>query len=369
MDLTNRERFVRLFRGEPVDRAPFFQFMGPWQLSVDRWKTEGLDQDATRASLMKAMGFESSRGYHVRVKSFVWPQFETKEIGDVGEEILVRGAWGGTLRTKRDSTVMALTIDGFVKDRASWEELKERLDPDTPGRFPDDWDEICREAVESDEPVFTGDLPIGFFGGPRYLLSFERQAMLFYDDPGLMHEILDTLCDLWIAVYTKVQRDVPIDYFFIWEDMCFKGGPLIGPGLFREFLLPRYKRLISALKGAGVKLIFVDSDGDFRKLIPLWIEAGVDITFPWESQFGLDITESRRLYPKLGMIGGVDKHAFINGREGVDGALKNIPYMLESGRFIPAPDHEIPNDVSWDTYLYFIERLREMVWNHPPNPR
>lgn len=183
-----------------------------------------------------------------------------------------------------------------------------------------------------------------------------------------MHDILDTLCDLWIALYTKVQLDVAIDYFFIWEDMCFKGGPLISPALFREFLLPRYKRLTRALKEVGVKLIFVDSDGDFRKLIPLWIEGGVDITFPWETQFGLDITEQRLQHPKLGMIGGIDKHAFIYGRTAVDRELDKVPFMLQNGRYIPAVDHEVPYDVSWDTYCYFCKCLRELVWKYPPNP-
>ena len=368
MELTNRERFVRLFKGQPVDRAPFFQFMGAWPSSIRRWQTEGLEGEPTRHSLWRMTGFEGHRGYFLPVKSLVWPEFEPEVVEEQGDVVLIRDRWGGIQRTRRGSEVMALTIDGAVRDRASWEALKERLDPDTPGRLPENWDEMCREARESDEPVYTGDLPTGFFGGPRYLLSFERQVMLFYDDPALMNDILDTLCDLWIALYTRVQRDIAIDYFFVWEDMCFKSGPLIGPGLFREFLLPRYKRLTSALKEAGVKLIFVDSDGDFRKLIPLWIEGGVDITFPWESQFGLDITASRRRYPKLGMIGGVDKHAFIDGRAGVERALEPIPFMLESGRFIPAVDHEVPHDVSWDAYSYYCERLRELVWNHPPRP-
>ena len=366
MELTNRERFVRLFRGQPVDRAPFLQFMAAWPSSIERWKREGLGSDPTRHTLWRTMGFDGLRGYFLPVKGFVWPEFEAQVLEEHGDVRLVRGRWGGTMRTQRDEAFLPLTFDAAVHDRESWEAIKERLDPQTPGRLPENWDQMCTEALASDEPIYTGDLPIGFFGGPRYLLSFERQAMLFYDDPALMHDILDTLCHLWIELYTRVQRAVPLDYFFIWEDMCYKGGPLISPGLFREFLLPRYQRLTSALKEAGVKLIFVDSDGDFRKLLPLWIEGGVDITFPWESQFGLDILESRRRYPALGMIGGVDKAALIEGRTGADRALEPVPAMLEAGRFIPAVDHEVPHDVSWDTYRYFCERLREMVWNHPP---
>jgi uroporphyrinogen decarboxylase len=366
VELTNRQRFVRLFKGQRVDRVPFYQFMGAWKSSIERWKTEGLRVDVTRSTLWQTMGFDGFRGYFLPVKTFVWPEFETEVLEAVDDVLTVRGRWGGTLRTHKNADLLPLTTSGAVSDWRSWEQMKERLDADTPGRLPENWEEVCAEARNSDEPVYAGDLPTGFFGGPRYLLGLECQAMLFYDDPALMHDILDTLCDLWITLFARVQRDIEIDYFFIWEDMCFKGGPLISPALFREFLLPRYKRLTGALKEVGVKLIFVDSDGDIRKLIPLWMEGGVDITFPWESQFELDLLEPRRQYPELGMIGGVDKHAFIAGRAGVDRALEPIPALLESGRFIPAVDHEVPHDVSWDTYRYFCERLRDMVWNHPP---
>lgn len=368
MNLTNRERFVRLFKGEPVDRAPFFQFMGFWESAFKRWKTEGLNPDATRDDVFKMMGFDGFRGFFLPIRSFIWPEFERQILEDDGDHVLLRNQWGGLTRDKRNSGVMALTIDGAVKDRRSWDEIKKRLDPDTPGRFPGNWDEVCRRARNSDEPVYSGDLPAGLFGAPRELIGPERQAMLFYDDPALMHDILDTLCDLWIALYTRAHRDAHLDYFFIWEDMCSKKGPLISPAMFREFLLPRYKRFTSALKDAGVDLVFVDSDGDERPLVPLWIEGGVDIVFPWETQFGLDITEVRRRHPKLGMIGGIDKFALAHGRDAIDRELEKVPFMLESGRYIPALDHEAPHDVSWDNYHYFCERLREMVWSHAPRP-
>ena len=86
---------------------------------------------------------------------------------------------------------------------------------------------MCAQARESGETVYAGDLPIGFFGGVRELLGFERQATLFYEDPSLMEDILDTLCDLWIKVFTRIQQDIVLDWFFIWEDMCYKGGSLI----------------------------------------------------------------------------------------------------------------------------------------------
>jgi uroporphyrinogen decarboxylase len=342
MELNNRERFVRLFNGEPVDRAPFLDIMGFWGSSLDRWKTEGLAADATRETVQEIVGFDGGRGFHLPVVGYIWPEFERQVLKEDGPSILVRNRWGGIEKDRTDTDVMPLTISGPVKDRASWEAIKERFDADTPGRFPADWDDLCRQARESGEPVYAGRLPLGFFGAPRELLGFERLALLFYDDPELMHEILDTLCDLWIELLARVQKDIPLDWYFVWEDMCSKNGPLISPALFREFLLPRYKRFTASLREGGCTHILVDSDGDQRPLTPLWIEGGVNILFPWETQFGLDITEVRRQYPDLGMVGGINKFALAHGREAIDAELVKIPFMLEQGRFIPGLDHGVP---------------------------
>jgi hypothetical protein len=66
-------------------------------------------------------------------------------------------------------------------------------------------------------------------------MGFDNLMYMFYDDPGLVFEILEVLCDLWIDVYTEIQKNIALDYIFIWEDMCSKSGPLIGPALCREF--------------------------------------------------------------------------------------------------------------------------------------
>jgi len=362
MDLTNRERYVRLMKGEPVDRAPFFSIFGPWGATIDRWKQEGLAAEATWETIAQIVGFEAHRGYQLPVNGFLCPGFEPRVLEESQDRRIIIDHFGVQMEDRKDQGSMPRFVSFAVANRRDWEEIKWRLDPDAPGRVPANWAEICRASREQGDPVFVGDLPIGFFGGPRQLMGLENLLFLMYDDPALIHEILDTLCDLWIAVYTRVQREAPLDYFFVWEDMCFKNGPLIGPGLFREFLLPRYQRLTRALREAGVEIIMVDSDGDVRQLVPLWLEGGVTLIFPWETQMGLDITEVRRQYPTLQMVGGLNKAVLAHDRTAMDRELEKVPFMLESGRYLPAVDHFVPPDVSWDNYRYFYERLRELIW-------
>lgn len=365
---SNRERFVAVLNGGRVDRAPFLDFMGVCNLPscLTRWKREGLARDATFDDVRKIVGFDGVRGYALPVKSFIWPEYSEEFLGTEGGVTKRRNRWGGIELHLDGSELMALTLAGAVCDRASWRAVKERLLAGAPGRFPERWDDVCREARASGEPIYAGDLPVGFFGGPRELMGFEPLVYMCYDDPGLVNEMLDTLCDLWIGLYVKMQEQVPLDYFFVWEDMCDKNGPLISPALFKELLLPRYARFTAAIRKAGCKHVLVDSDGDQRPLVPLWVAGGVNVMLPWESQFGLDLRGVRERFPDIGIIGGLNKRALAGGRAAIDKALEPVPFMLEHGRYIPSLDHGVTNEVSWDDYRYFYERLRDLIWKYAP---
>ena len=370
--MTHRERFVRLFQGKPVDRVPFIDAMGVcnYRSCIDRWKTEGLDINATQKDVQDIIGFDYVRGYFIAVKLLFCPEFEVSFVKREGDKIYIRNRWGGLELQRDGSELMPITLEGPVKDRASWESVKERFTGDISARFPENFEAICREAQASGLPVYTGDLPAGFFGALREIMGFENLMYIFYDDPVLLEEILDTLCDLWIDVYSEIQKRVSLDYIFIWEDMCNKTGPLISPAVFREFLLPRYKRMTESLRSSNnMPLFMVDSDGDERPLVPLWIEGGVDIVFPWETQFGLDIIKVRQEYPMMGMMGGLNKHALEFSREHMEKELEKVPYMLEHGYYIPCLDHGVTNEVSWDNYRYFYDRLKEITYKYPPHPQ
>jgi len=365
--MTNRERFLGLMRGQPVDRAPFFPCFGPWPATLERWHREGLAADA---DWMQVCGFDGDLRHKHPVNGFLCPQFEARVLEEDETTRVIIDGYGVRQRERKDASSMPEFLSFAVTDRASWEAVKPRFDPSLPGRLPPaaDWAAYCEANARRTDPCYAGDRPVGLFGGPRELMGFENLVLTFYDDPALLEDILDTLCDLWVELFPRVLAEAPVDLFFIWEDMCFKTGPLIGPELFRRFLLPRYQRFTGALRACGVDIIMVDSDGDVRALLDVWIEGGVTCMFPWETQMGVDITEVRRRYPKLQMVGGIDKSKLAHGHDAIDAELRKIPFMLESGRYLPAVDHFVPPDVSWDSYRYFCEQLRALIDRHPPTP-
>jgi hypothetical protein len=110
-------------------------------------------------------------------------------------------------------------------------------------------------------------------------------------------------------------------------------------------------------------LIVQDSDGDVRLIIPLWLEAGVNATFPLEVMAGNDAVELRKKYPRdLRMVGNIDKMALIEGKEAIDRELeRKLPYLLKEGGYLPTVDHGIPPEIPFEHYRHYMVRLKEYL--------
>jgi uroporphyrinogen decarboxylase len=128
-------------------------------------------------------------------------------------------------------------------------------------------------------------------------------------------------------------------------------------------MVPRYREETDLLKKHGIDLVFVDSDGDVRLIIPLWLEAGVNGTFPLEVMAGNDAVELRKKYPRdLRMVGNIDKMALIEGKEAIDRELeRKLPYLLKEGGYLPTVDHGIPPEIPFEHYRHYMVRLKEYL--------
>jgi len=152
-----------------------------------------------------------------------------------------------------------------------------------------------------------------------------------------------------------------LDFVQIWEDMAYKTAPMISPEFVRDFMLPAYKELVAYLRDSGVKLIMVDSDGHANDLLPIFMEAGIDGMHPCEMAAGCDPVMLRSEHPNCTLMGGLDKRAIASGKEGIDSELKRVRPVLETGGYIPMLDHFVPPDVSYQTYLYYVQRRQELL--------
>jgi uroporphyrinogen decarboxylase len=184
-----------------------------------------------------------------------------------------------------------------------------------------------------------------------------------YDDPGLIQEINEFFLLFVMEYWEEVLSEIHPECVLIWEDMAGKTGSLISPEMFREFMSPFYIRIIDYFKQFDIQNIHVDSDGYIEELLPLWVDLGVTGMFPFERQAGNDIRRIREAYPKLQILGGVDKRVFTADHtpEDIDNELVIIEEVLKTGGFLPHADHHVPDDACWKNFKYYRLRLNDLI--------
>jgi uroporphyrinogen decarboxylase len=291
----------------------------------------------------------------------IHPAFEREVLEDEGDKIVFKDEHGIIKRDSKGHTTMPEFLDYPVKDRKTWGEHKWRFDPDTPGRFPEDWSERAKKLKDSDTVVAVGIYPYGFYGGVRTMMGAEASLIACALDPELVNEINQHLFNLWYKLWDRVFQETRVDEIAMWEDMAGKQGSLISPKMFRRFLSPYYKKLIHLGKKHGLKIFSVDSDGNLHELTELFIETGINAPYPYEVAAGNDIPYLLSKYPGFCALGGMDKRAMAKDKAAIDAEMERIKPIIATGRYIPYPDHLIPADVSWENYQYFVWRWKEIT--------
>ena len=66
------------------------------------------------------------------------------------------------------------------------------------------------------------------------------------------------------------------------------------------------------------------------------------------------------------MIGGISKRCVEYDKSAVDKELEKLPYILESGYYIPNFDHMITTDTKFDVLCYYHEKMQELTCKYIP---
>ncbi|MBN1460471.1 MAG: hypothetical protein JXA57_13125 [Armatimonadetes bacterium] len=367
--MTHRERWLRTMHFEPVDHIPDEEF-GYWENTLTLWHEQGLPSEID--SLPKAdIYFGFAPRWEIPVRQYFLPAFEREVIDDSGEHIVIRDEHGATCEihsSGQDS--IPHFIDFLLKGRGEWErEFRPRLDPQHPGRLPQSerWEQLKRRYADRDCPLGIG---IGsLYGWMRDWMGFERAAMMVYDDRALVEEIMEQITEVVLRTIEWAAPQVEIDFGAGWEDMAFNAGPMISPAVFEELMVPRYRRITDLLKQHGCDIVYTDCDGNINKLVPLWIEAGVNCMFPVEVAAGTDPVVLRDTHGKrVLLLGGVNKRALAQGRDAIQAELRRLEPYVNEGGWIPHVDHRVPPDVTFEDYKYYLAVKRDLFGIPEPAP-
>ncbi len=356
--MNGRERFLRIMHFEEVDRFPIWDF-GFWDETAETWYEQGLPRDV---HISKYFGMDRPWEFDkVTVNIGMVPRFDPEILEETEDNQIIIDTDGvKCIRRKKGSSIPKY-IEFPVKNRDDFERMKERYNPKSPARYSLDWDEKVKMWKDRDYPlgIFTG----GFFGWLRGWMGIENLSLTFYDDPELINDMMDFVRDFVIETITPALEQVEIDYAAFWEDMSCNKGSLLSPRMFKEFMVPRYKKITDHLKKYGIDICIVDSDGYIGELIPLWLEGGVNCMFPIEVRSGNDPLEMRREYGKeLLMIGGIDKLALMGDKKMIEEeVMSKVPQLTAEGGYIPTVDHRVPPDIPLENYLYYLKLIKQIA--------
>lgn len=361
--MTPRERFLATVAFEPLDRPFRLETLGFWPETIARWRGEGMPPDVDTevgAFIFSEVDLQFPLYIGAHEHPGFDPLFEEVVLEQNGRYITKIDKSGSTVRVLADGSS---TIPDFqsapVRDMESWEDLKWRLDPSTPGRL--EFGLTLAETAKS-YPYPLCAYISGLFGTHRHLLGFTPLMLAYRTRPELLHAISRHWVYFWKGVVSRIAEVHVPEMVGLWEDMCYRNGPMISPATFEAFMLPYYRELIAFLRDElGVPVIGVDTDGRMTKLIPFFVQAGVNLIFPLEVQAGMDVLAVRKDWPhQFAIWGGMDKRALYGERASIAAEVARVlPPMLAAGGYIPAIDHAVPPEVSLDNWLYFLHVVRE----------
>jgi uroporphyrinogen decarboxylase len=354
--MTSRERFICAMRFESPD-VPFVKAVGGWSETGERWRREGWDG----RPLHEIFGSDILMG--VGVYYGPTPRFEYKLVEEDKTKRVYVNHEGIIMREFKEyggNSSMPQFIKFPVETEADFDQIScERLGLNFEQRAPGNWNALAASWKQRTNPLMCfADRWGGFFGPLRNLMGVENLCLAFYDQPKLVEKMMSQRADVIIAITERILNDTDIDIFAFWEDMAYNAGPLIGPDLYRRFALPHYKRVCDWLRGRSVEFIGLDSDGDVSQLIPVWLDAGINVLWPFEVAAGMDVCAVRKEYGHdLALFGGIDKRAVATGGETMRKEVNRVMPLVEDGGYLPEIDHSAPPDISWPNMCEYMEYL------------
>ena len=296
--MNSRERVLAALQRKQPDRVPYCE------LTVDRalaTRMMDLEESAIPPGMME-VNLYSVEEYKA-VASFLGldniiyvlrpPVYAHRHEGQDGR--MFYGA--GMIRTEDD---LALLEAPDPYDDALYDEAR---------RFVDNKGEFSAWFVTR-IGVFSAMLSMGI----------EHFCLMLHDNLPLVEKVLDYYFD-WTEVVAERVCQMGFDVFTSTDDMAFKSAPLFSPRVFREIVLPRYRRVAKKITLPWV----VHSDGNLMPILEDLLSLGIAGLHPIEKG-AMDIQAMKRDYgDRVCLLGNVDLNILgIGTPEEVDREVREL---------------------------------------------
>jgi len=218
-----------------------------------------------------------------------------------------------------------------------------------------------REECEKrkDSAVVVGGMPgcATFFIQCWYLRGLDQILMDLLLSPQLARAMIGKITEFQIDYHERLLKEIGdlTDILMIADDYGTQSGLMMSQKHFREFFKKPTQALIELGKKYGLK-IMLHCDGNIRKLIPEFIDMGIDILNPIQN-VGPDMDPKvlkREFGKDLCFHGGIDTQQdlpHLSPEEVTEDIRKKVEMLGKGGGYILSPTHMIQLDVPLENIL------------------
>jgi uroporphyrinogen decarboxylase len=242
-------------------------------------------------------------------------------------------------------------------------------DPQNPAMFEGLAEQARRWHDTTDYVIGADGIKVGILQTASQLRGYDKLFLDFALNPGLAHALLDKLSGLIDEMYRQYMRAVGpyVQVVVITDDQGTQSSLLISPKMFRQFIKPRLRSQIEAIKGEAAQVkVLMHCDGAIGRIVDDLIEIGVDILNPiqtvvtgFEDTFAL----KERFGARVCFHGGIDVQQVLPNANLVEvrqEVARRIYDLGRGGGYILAPCHNINVDIPVENTLALFEAAHEL---------
>lgn len=205
-------------------------------------------------------------------------------------------------------------------------------------------------------------LELGFF-----IRRMDNLLMDLMTDESNLTRMLDMLVEMHLSGLEKKCRNLGdiVDVIRFGDDLGMTSGPIMDLDTFRRIFKPRYKILCDYVKNHSNMKIFMHSCGSVKQFIPDFIDVGIDILNPVQTNcYQMDLVALKNEYGKDITFwgGGVDTSSILSRGTPADvrrDVLIRCEILSRDGGFVFAPIHNILPDVPPENIIAAYNAVRE----------
>jgi len=188
------------------------------------------------------------------------------------------------------------------------------------------------------------------------LVGFERFCELMYDDPGLIHELVDRIGPLQVEIARRVLAFDTVGALWVPDDIAYRSGPMLAPEWFVEHVFTYYRAMGELCRNAGKPSIY-HSDGNLTGMIEPILDCGFSALHPIEPE-SMDIYElRRRVGTRLCLLGNVRVHTLATGtpEQIREIARDRVVNLGHEGAYCIGSSNSVPNYVPLENYKAMLQ--------------